>query len=64
MGGGGGVGSREGAARWPLDWPLCRTWGHRMRVTATGDGISLWGDENVLKVDNIDDSQFCEYTET
>lgn len=39
-------------------------WGHRMRVTATGDGISLWGDENVLKVDNIDDSQFCEYTET
>ena len=39
-------------------------WGHRMRVTANGDGISLWGDENVLKVDNIDDSQFCEYTET
>ena len=28
------------------------------------NGISLWGDENVLKVDHIDDSQFCEYTET
>ena len=39
-------------------------WGQRMWVTADGDGISLWGDENVLKVDHIDDSQFCEYTET
>ena len=39
-------------------------WGQRKRVTANGDGISLWGDENVLKVDCSDDSQFCEHTET
>lgn len=39
-------------------------WGQRKRVIANGDGISLWGDENVLKVDCSDNSQFCEHTET
>lgn len=36
-------------------------WG---RLTAEGDGVSFWGDENVLKLTVVMDVQLYEYNES